>query len=64
MLVFHDLVGFYDVSFKPRFLKRYATVRDQMIEAIAAYTREVRKGEFPSEEHCYDTKTEPLASAC
>ncbi len=52
VLVFHDLLGIYDGQ-HPRFAKRYANVKDDMIAGVRAYAREVRSGAFPGTEHTY-----------
>src|SRR3989440_4080891 len=41
VLVFHDLLGIYD-GISPRFAKRYATVKNDMIDGVQAYADEVR----------------------
>lgn len=50
VLVSHDLLGLFD-RFTPRFVKQYAQLHEVMIEAFAAYRRDVESGEFPTEEH-------------
>jgi len=52
VLVFHDLLGIYD-GHAPRFAKRYADVKAQMVAGVAAYSEEVRSGVFPASEHTY-----------
>ena len=52
VLVFHDLLGIYDGP-SPRFAKRYANVKDDMVAGVRAYAREVRSGAFPGAEHTY-----------
>lgn len=52
VLVFHDLVGIY-TGFKPKFVKRYAMVRETIIEAVKKYREEVKNRIFPDEEHSY-----------
>jgi 3-methyl-2-oxobutanoate hydroxymethyltransferase len=51
VLVLHDLLGIYDRA--PRFAKRYANLREQMLDALRDYTDEVRRRRFPSAEHTY-----------
>ena len=53
VLVWHDLLGLYD-AFRPKFVKRYADMGTQAREAIRAYCTEVRSGQFPAAEHCFD----------
>ncbi len=52
VLVFHDVLGIFQ-EFKPKFVKRYANLRGQIVEAVSRYVREVREGLFPDEEHSY-----------
>jgi 3-methyl-2-oxobutanoate hydroxymethyltransferase len=51
VLVLHDLLGVYDRT--PRFVKRYANLREQMLDALRDYTDDVRGRRFPSAEHTY-----------
>jgi 3-methyl-2-oxobutanoate hydroxymethyltransferase len=60
VLVFHDLVGLTDGR-TPRFVKRYAQVRDQMVSAVTAFARDVRDGRYPGDEHAYGIDGEELA---
>jgi len=52
VLVFHDLLGI-ETGMQPRFVKRYANLSDVMVDAIAAFKRDVRSGAFPDLEHSY-----------
>jgi 3-methyl-2-oxobutanoate hydroxymethyltransferase len=52
VLVFHDLLGMYD-GHAPRFTKRFAEVRQAMVEGVQAYADEVRARRFPGTEHTY-----------
>jgi len=52
VLVFHDLLGIYD-GHTPRFVKRYANVREQMVSAIGEYAKDVRERRYPEPEHGY-----------
>jgi 3-methyl-2-oxobutanoate hydroxymethyltransferase len=52
VLVFHDLLGIYD-GHAARFVKRYASVRDEMIKGVSAFADEVRGRRYPEEEHGY-----------
>jgi len=55
VLVCNDLLGM-DLSFKPRFVKRFANLEEQILEAVDAYANEVRTGVFPAPEHCFTRK--------
>ena len=48
VLVSYDALGM-DESFKPRFVRRYATLGATIKEAIAHYVSDVRAGAFPSD---------------
>jgi 3-methyl-2-oxobutanoate hydroxymethyltransferase len=52
VLVFHDLLGIYD-GHAPRFAKRYAELKSQMVAAVADYAADVRGRRFPGPEHSY-----------
>jgi 3-methyl-2-oxobutanoate hydroxymethyltransferase len=52
VLVFHDLLGIYD-GHAARFVKRYANVREQMIEGVRAFADDVRARRYPEPEHGY-----------
>jgi 3-methyl-2-oxobutanoate hydroxymethyltransferase len=52
VLVFHDLLGIYD-GHAPRFVKRYAGVREEMIKGVAAFAEDVRRRRYPQPEHGY-----------
>ncbi len=58
VLVCNDLLGF-DESFKPRFVKRFASLEAQMQQAMADYVAEVRAGTFPASAHSFHRKTGP-----
>jgi 3-methyl-2-oxobutanoate hydroxymethyltransferase len=61
VLVFHDLLGIYD-GHAPRFAKRYAALKGDMVAAVSEYSSEVRERRFPAPEHCYSIDPEELAS--
>jgi 3-methyl-2-oxobutanoate hydroxymethyltransferase len=52
VLVFHDLLGMY-AGHTARFVKRYADVREQMIEGVRAFAEDVRTRRYPEPEHGY-----------
>jgi 3-methyl-2-oxobutanoate hydroxymethyltransferase len=59
VLVFHDLLGIYD-GHAPRFAKRYAEVKAQMVAGVAQYASEVRTAVFPGPEHDYSIDEDEL----
>jgi len=52
VLVFHDLLGIYD-GHAARFVKRYATIREDMIAGVHAFAEEVRARRYPEPDHGY-----------
>jgi 3-methyl-2-oxobutanoate hydroxymethyltransferase len=60
VLVLHDLLGIYEGR-TPKFVKRYAELRRQMVEGLRNYAGEVRSGEFPAAEHIYSIEPSELA---
>jgi 3-methyl-2-oxobutanoate hydroxymethyltransferase len=60
VLVFHDLLGIYE-GHAPRFVRRYAEIRREMVRGVTAYSDDVRAGRFPEEEHSYSIAPEELA---
>jgi 3-methyl-2-oxobutanoate hydroxymethyltransferase len=59
VLVLHDLLGIND-GFKPKFVKRFAAVRQEMLRGVTAYAEEVRTRAFPGPEHSYGIAPEEL----
>jgi 3-methyl-2-oxobutanoate hydroxymethyltransferase len=60
VLVFHDLLGIYS-GHAARFVKRYASVRDEMIRGMSDYADEVRTRKYPEEEHGYTMAPDEIA---
>ena len=52
VLVFHDLLGLQD-RVLPKFVRRYATLKDDAVAAMATYAADVRSGRFPSDAESY-----------
>jgi 3-methyl-2-oxobutanoate hydroxymethyltransferase len=57
VLVFHDLLGIED-RITPKFVRRYADVKQVAVEAIASFADDVRTGRFPSHEETYHLNAE------
>jgi 3-methyl-2-oxobutanoate hydroxymethyltransferase len=51
VLVVDDMLGMFD--FGPKFVKRYANLREIVGQAAAQYSAEVKSGKFPASEHLY-----------
>lgn len=52
VLVLHDMLGL-NHGFKPKFLRRFANLGEQVHEALTAYVTAVKEGSFPSKEESY-----------
>lgn len=52
VLVLHDLLGLFD-RFTPKFVKKYANLKEQAVTAVRQYKQEVENGSFPSAEHSF-----------
>jgi 3-methyl-2-oxobutanoate hydroxymethyltransferase len=59
VLVFHDLLGIFG-GHAPKFVKRYAGVREEMVRGVVNYARDVRERAFPAPEHTYSIDSEEL----
>ena len=55
VLVADDLLGIFD-EFKPRFVKQYANLREEIAHAVGQYAEDVRSHQFPGPEHLYNAK--------
>jgi len=52
VLVLHDILGLFD-RFTPKFVKRYASLKDQALKAVKEYKKEVENGVFPSDDQSF-----------
>ena len=52
VLVLHDILGLFD-RFTPKFVKKYANLKEQALKAVKEYKQDVEGGKFPSEEHSF-----------
>jgi 3-methyl-2-oxobutanoate hydroxymethyltransferase len=52
VLVIHDMLGLFD-DFKPKFVKRYAELKDVITGAVKTFVSDVREEKFPAEEHSF-----------
>jgi len=52
VLVLHDLLGLFD-RFTPKFVKRYASLKEEALRAVKEYKQEVESGVFPTEEQSF-----------
>lgn len=59
VLVWHDLLGI-TAGTKPRFVKQFANLHDQIVGALKSYKAEVAEARFPGEEHTFTMKNENI----
>ena len=59
VLVLHDLLGIHGDA-HPKFVKRYADLRGEMIRGLTEYAEDVRTRRFPGPEHTYGIAPEEL----
>jgi 3-methyl-2-oxobutanoate hydroxymethyltransferase len=59
VLVFHDVLGI-GTGPAPRFVKRYASVREEMVAGVRAFAEDVRARRFPAAEHTYSIDPDEL----
>lgn len=52
VLVLHDLLGL-TFGRQPRFVRKYANLRETMTEAIQNWANDVRRGDYPNEQESY-----------
>jgi 3-methyl-2-oxobutanoate hydroxymethyltransferase len=52
VLVLHDLLGI-NTEFKPRFLRTYLNLHEQIVGAIGNYVKDVKSKDFPNESESY-----------
>jgi 3-methyl-2-oxobutanoate hydroxymethyltransferase len=52
VLVLPDLLGLND-RFRPRFLKQYATLAEDVRKAVSAFRDDVRAGSYPDDQHSF-----------
>ena len=61
VLVFHDLLGIRE-GLGARFVKRYASLQDEMTAGVGAFADDVRSRRYPAPEHGYAIDAEELDS--
>jgi 3-methyl-2-oxobutanoate hydroxymethyltransferase len=59
VLVYHDLLGLGEGRL-PRFVRRYASARDTLVDAVRHWADDVRGGRFPSVEESYRMPEEEM----
>lgn len=51
MINWYDMLGFYESN--PKFVKKYANVRETILKAASQFVTECKDGTYPGPEHCY-----------
>ncbi len=57
VLVFHDVLGLED-RIVPKFVRRYASLKEDAVAAVGAFASDVRSGAFPSDDESYHLNAE------
>ena len=57
VLVTQDLLAMYG-DFKPKFVKHFAKIREEMVKGLNQFHAETLSGEFPSPEYCFNKEVE------
>lgn len=57
VLVIQDMLGMYG-DFKPKFVKQFAQLRQEMVRALNQFHTETLSGEFPSPEYCFNKEVD------
>jgi 3-methyl-2-oxobutanoate hydroxymethyltransferase len=52
VLVIHDMLGLFD-DFVPKFVKRYADVKQSILGAVQEFVGDVKQRKFPAPEHSF-----------
>jgi 3-methyl-2-oxobutanoate hydroxymethyltransferase len=59
VLVLHDMLGIYQ-DIRPKFVKRYAELNKEILDAVSSYNQEVKTGMFPSESNTFHMDAKEL----
>jgi 3-methyl-2-oxobutanoate hydroxymethyltransferase len=59
VLVLHDLLAIHE-GFQPKFVKRYAHIKQDMVRGVGEYAADVRARRFPGPEHAYGIAPEEM----
>lgn len=52
VLVLHDVIGLFD-RFVPKFIKRYANIKSDVLNAVNSFKADVENGTFPSDKESF-----------
>lgn len=53
LLIVSDMLGIFE-AFTPRFVKKYASLAEEILKAIEIYVQEVKASKFPENRHTYN----------
>ena len=59
VLVVQDLLGMYD-KLKPKFVKRYMNLSEDIVKSVENYKRDIKSGTFPGQENWFSMDSEEL----
>ena len=59
VLVVQDLLGMYD-KLKPKFVKRYMNLSEDIVKAVENYKSEIESGSFPAQENWFSMNDDEL----
>ncbi len=57
VLVVHDILGLYE-KLKPKFVKQYLSLSNDVIQAVSKFKSDVESGSFPAEENWFSMEKE------
>ncbi len=57
VLILHDLLGMYN-DFKPKFVKQFANIREEMVKGLNLFHEETLSGAFPTPEYSFNKQVE------
>jgi 3-methyl-2-oxobutanoate hydroxymethyltransferase len=52
VLVWHDLLGI-NTEFTPKFVKKYANLREVIVKSLEEYISDINEGKFPTDENVF-----------
>lgn len=52
LLIVSDMLGIFQ-AFTPKFVKKYADLAEQIVQAMTEYVKDVKEAKFPEDKHCY-----------
>lgn len=53
LVISHDILGTFVGDVSPRFVRPYASISGDVVQAFRSYAEDVRAGRFPGTEQCY-----------